>query len=234
MNTTDDFATAFIKKKKEKKRQQEEDDKKTTEQLQQEHDQLEDDALESTRRALNQVMETEDTGIKTAQKLRQQGDQLDNIYATLSHTDANAIASRKDAKRVRKYNNICGIHFKNPFNKDHKRKEEMYQKERELADTKLKGSKRKDLDDVLLEHELGKAQNAKPQQAIKYKTEKDREIDENLDQIGNIVGNLKLISDDINEEIDAQDIKLEAIELVSNHADTNIREAQAKIRKFAY
>jgi hypothetical protein len=38
----------------------------------------------------------------------------------------------------------------------------------------------------------------------------------------------------MNEEMDVQDAKFEAIDMVGNHVDVTVRQAQSKIRKFAY
>ena len=232
MGNTNDFASNFLQKKRDKKKQQEEDDKKTTEELHRECDQIEDESLASTRRALNQVMMTEEVGIKTAEKLRKQGDQLDHVYDIISKADESAVASRKDAKKVKKYNNIFGIHFRNPLNRSHKNAEEEYHDAKGKKEEGLSKSHRKPLEDMLSEHHSKRDQH--PASPAKYRSEKDREINENLDQIDNIVSNLKVITMDMNDEMDAHDIKMEAIDVVSNHVDVTIREAQAKIKKFTY
>jgi hypothetical protein len=136
---------------------------------------------------------------------------------------------------VKKYNNICGIHFTNPFNKKHKKAEKAYQAQKEQAEARVAASKRKDLDDVILESELKRAEQAKrPASPVQYADEKDREISENIDQIGHVVGNLKVMAQDMNAEMDAQEAKLDAIDLVGKHVDTTLQEAHGKIRKFAY
>lgn len=236
MQKSDEFTEAFLRHRKDKKQQQEEDLQKNLEELEQEHEELEDEALKSTRRALHQVMETEEVGIKTAEKLRQQGDKLDEVYGNINRADQNAVISRKDAKKVKKYNNICGIHFRNPFNKTHRHAEEAYHEKKEKVESNLTQSTRKPLEDVLLEKEIERAEESKSaaKESKKYRNEKDKEITENLDQIDNVVGNLKIITKDMSEEIDSQDAKLEAIDVVGSHVDVTVRQAQAKIRKFAY
>jgi hypothetical protein len=233
MSEAEEFAKKLIEKRKEREAREEEDAHKTTEELQGEHDRLQDDTLDASRRALKQVMETEEVGIQTAEKLRQQGDQLDHVYKTIKEADTNAMNSRKDAKKVRKYNNICGIHFSNPFNRKYKHTEKAYRQKKEDRENKVTEIQRKPLEDVIMEHEL--SQMEKPRsKGPAPKNEKDKEITDNLDHIEHVIGNLKVIANDMNEEMDAQEVKLDAIDLVGSHVETTVKEARGKIRKFAY
>lgn len=72
------------------------DEEDTLEQIQERIGRVENDSLESTRRALRTLNETEEVGVKTAEELVRQGeklqaveDQLDNVNNTLNATQKN-------------------------------------------------------------------------------------------------------------------------------------------------
>lgn len=179
--------------------------------------QVTDESLESTRRILGLAIESQDTGIKTITMLDEQGEQLNRIEEGMDQINKDM---REAEKTLTELNKCCGLCVC-PCNRT-----KNFESGKAYKATWGEGDQNSPSN--VVSQQPGRVKNSQPQQAVSgasggYITRitndaREDEMEENLTQVGSILGNLKNMALDIGNEIDAQN---QQIGRISEKADTN-------------
>ncbi|XP_060947716.1 synaptosomal-associated protein 25-A isoform X2 [Limanda limanda] len=188
--------------------------------MQQRADQLADESLESTRRMLQLVEESKDAGIRTLVMLDEQGEQLDRVEDGMNHINQDMKEAEKNLKDLGK---CCGL-FICPCHK----------KKRSDAPSKAWGNNQ----DGVVASQPARVVDEREQMAIsggfiRRVTEdaRENEMDENLEQVGGIIGNLRHMALDMGNEIDTQNRQIDRIMEKADSNKTRIDEANQRATK---
>uniref|UniRef100_A0A3B4WU31 Synaptosomal-associated protein 25 n=1 Tax=Seriola lalandi dorsalis TaxID=1841481 RepID=A0A3B4WU31_SERLL len=176
--------------------------------MQQRADQLADESLESTRRMLQLVEESKDAGIRTLVMLDEQGEQLERIEEGMDQINKDMKDAEKNLNDLGKFCGLCSC----PCNKDKKGSEATYGRE----------------------HHRGSRQRlSEPGQRGNMVTDdaRENEMDENLEQVGGIIGNLRHMALDMGNEIDTQNRQIDRIMEKADSNKTRIDEANQRATK---
>jgi len=191
--------------------------------MQQEADRVTDESLESTRRMLALSEETQETGIKTLTMLDEQGEKLDRVEENMDVINEDMREAEKNLTGLEKCCGLCLCTCKRP-------------KSFERSEGYKKAFKSDDKGNVITQ-QPGSSQNNKggaPSGGyIQRITGDDREdeMDENLGQVANIVGNLKSMAIDMGTELESQNKQLDRINLKAEANDDRIEKANERARK---
>ncbi|KAM4014259.1 synaptosomal-associated protein 23-like isoform 2-T5 [Anomaloglossus baeobatrachus] len=203
------------------------DDDMTLEDIQLRANQVTDESLESTRRMLTLAEQSQDAGVKTLTMLDEQGEQLKRVEEGLDQINKDMREAEKNLTELNKCCGLCVCPGKRPKNF-------------ETGDVYKKawGSKEQGSDDVVSKQPRqvnGQQPSGAGQSGgyIKKVTNDAREdeMDENLQQVGSIIGNLKHMALDMGNEIDSQN---KMIDRINEKATTNkdrIDEANTRAKK---
>ncbi|XP_070291919.1 synaptosomal-associated protein 25-A [Salvelinus sp. IW2-2015] len=187
--------------------------------MQQRADQLGDESLESTRRMLQLVEESKDAGIRTLVMLDEQGEQLDRVEDGMNHINQDMKEAEKSLKDLGK---CCGLIIC-PCNK------------LRLCDggSKAWGTNQ----DGVVASQPARVVDEREQMAysggIRSVTDdaRENEMDENLEQVGGIIGNLRHMALDMGNEIDTQNRQIDRIMEKADSNKTRIDEANQRATK---
>ncbi|XP_039597069.1 synaptosomal-associated protein 23-like [Polypterus senegalus] len=177
--------------------------------------QVTDESLESTRRMLQMAEESKETGVRTLGMLDEQGEQLNRIEEGLDHINEDMKDAEKNLTNLTKCCGLCIC----PCDRV---------KSFETSDQykKTYGANTDSSDKVISSQPYSK-QNGQQQSTgtaqgpyIKRITNDAREdeMEDNLDQVGNLIGNLKNMAVDMGNEIDKQNNQIDRI---TEKADVN-------------
>ncbi|XP_051000419.1 synaptosomal-associated protein 23 isoform X2 [Acomys russatus] len=192
-------------------------DNLSPEEIQLRANQVTDESLESTRRILGLAIESQDAGIKTITMLDEQGEQLNRIEEGMDQINKDM---REAEKTLTELNKCCGLCVC-PCNRT-----KNFESGKNYKATWGDGGDNSPSD--VVSKQPGRIANGQPQQRtgaasgeyIKRITNDAREdeMEENLTQVGSILGNLKNMALDMGNEIDAQN---QQIQRITEKADTN-------------
>lgn len=192
-------------------------DNLSSEEIQLRAHQVTDESLESTRRILGLAIESQDAGIKTITMLDEQGEQLNRIEEGMEQINKDM---REAEKTLTELNKCCGLCVC-PCNRT-----KNFESGKNYKATW--GDSENNSPSNVVSKQPGRVTNGQPQQAtgaasggyIKRITNDAREdeMEENLTQVGSILGNLKNMALDMGNEIDAQN---QQIQRITEKADTN-------------
>ncbi|XP_028933628.1 synaptosomal-associated protein 23 [Ornithorhynchus anatinus] len=176
--------------------------------------QVTDESLESTRRILGLAIESQDTGIKTITMLDEQGEKLNRIEEGMDQINKDM---REAEKTLTELNKCCGLCVC-PCNRT-----QSFESNKAYKATWGDGG---DNAADVVSKQPGRATNGQPQQPgagggyIKRITNDAREdeMEENLTQVGSILGNLKNMALDMGNEIESQN---KQIDRITEKAETN-------------
>ncbi|XP_052039309.1 synaptosomal-associated protein 23 [Apodemus sylvaticus] len=179
--------------------------------------QVTDESLESTRRILGLAIESQDAGIKTITMLDEQGEQLHRIEEGMDQINKDM---REAEKTLTELNKCCGLCVC-PCNRT-----KNFESGKNYKATWGDGGDNSPSN--VVSKQPSRMTNGQPQQTtgtasggyIKRITNDAREdeMEENLTQVGSILGNLKNMALDMGNEIDAQN---QQIQKITEKADTN-------------
>ncbi|XP_069588641.1 synaptosomal-associated protein 23 [Ranitomeya imitator] len=203
------------------------DDDMTLEDVQLRANQVTDESLESTRRMLTLAEQSQDAGVKTLTMLDEQGEQLKRVEEGLDQINKDM---REAEKNLTELNKCCGLCVCPGRRSKNFETGDVYKK--------AWGSKEQGSEDVVSKQPRqvnGQQPSGAGQSGgyIKKVTNDAREdeMDENLQQVGNIIGNLKSMALDMGNEIDSQN---KMIDRINEKAITNkdrIDEANTRAKK---
>ncbi|KAL1258261.1 hypothetical protein QQF64_011505 [Cirrhinus molitorella] len=166
-------------------------------------------SLESTRRMRQMAEESLDTGVKTLIMLDEQGEKLKNVEQEVEHIKQDMKQARKNLNELSKCSGLCLC----PWNRLKSTESEW--KKKQVREPKK--SKRNVVYSQPTAFRNGNAVSAGSVASsgpyIKRVTNDAREdeMEENLNQVGSIIGNLKNLALDMGNEIDQQNKTIERI-----------------------
>lgn len=175
---------------------------------------------------LNLALESQDTGIKTITMLDEQGEQLNRIEEGMDQINKDMREAEKNLTELNKCCGLCVCPGKRP--KDFESGENY---------KKTWGSKDNDSENVISKqpHQTNGQQGGVAQSGpyIKRITGDDREdeMDENLTQVGSILGNLKNMAIDMGNELESHNQQIDRINEKAETNKTRIDEANTRAKK---
>ncbi|XP_023291055.2 synaptosomal-associated protein 25-like [Lucilia cuprina] len=164
-----------------------------------------DDSLESTRRMLNMMEESEQAGQKTMEALDEQGEKLNNIERGMDNINADMTKAEKSLKRLKR----CCIICPTPWRKVPTQVET----DGEFI-TETEGNAKVVVDQPRRVYEERTANSAIPSSGYITRITGDAredEMDSNLCQVNNILGTLKNMAVDMNSDLTKQNTQIERI-----------------------
>ncbi|KAM8920777.1 synaptosomal-associated protein 23 isoform 2-T2 [Pelodytes ibericus] len=188
-------------------------DDMTAEDIQLRANQVTDESLESTRRMKNLAVECQDTGIKTITMLDEQGEQLNRIEVGMDQINKDMREAEKNLTELNKCCGLCVCPGSRPKNF-----------ETGDAYKKTWGGSDATADDVISKQpnqNNGQQPRAGQNGAYINKITNDAredEMEENLQEVGSILGQLKNMALDMGNEIDSQNKQIDRINV---KAETN-------------
>ncbi|XP_045380332.1 synaptosomal-associated protein 23 isoform X1 [Camelus bactrianus] len=201
----------------------------SAEQIQLRANQVTDESLESTRRILALAIESQDAGTKTITMLDEQGEQLNRVEENMDQINKDM---REAEKTLTELNKCCGLCVC-PCNRFsdvgcfYETRTKNFESGKAYKATWGDGGDNSPSN--VISKQPGRVTNGQPQQAttgaasggyIKrvMNDAREDEMEENLTQVGSILGNLKNMAIDMGNEIDSQNRQIERI---TQKADTN-------------
>ncbi|KAM5129212.1 synaptosomal-associated protein 23 isoform 1-T2 [Mantella aurantiaca] len=212
-------------------------DEQSIEDIQIRANQVTDESLESTRRMLNLAVESQDTGVKTMTMLDEQGEQLKRVEEGLDQINKDM---READKNLTELNKCCGLCVCPGKRILRRLKYRLRAKSFDHGDVYKKAWGSRDDEVVSKQPRQVNGQQQQQQSAsghsgpyIKKITNDAREdeMENNLDQVGSILGNLKVMALDMGNEIDAQNKQIDRINDKATANKDHIDEANKKARK---
>ncbi|XP_041092141.1 synaptosomal-associated protein 25-like isoform X1 [Polyodon spathula] len=192
--------------------------------LQRRADQVTDESLESTRRMMQLVEESKDAGIRTLVMLDEQGEQLDRTEEGLDQINQDMKEAEKNLTDMAMCCGLCVC----PCAK--------------LKDFEASGAYKKvwgnSQDAVISSQPPSRVLDERERMTmtgghIRRVTNDAREdeMDENLEQVGSILGNLRNMALDMGNEIDTQNIQIDRIMDKATVNNSRITEANQRANK---
>ncbi|XP_014636093.1 PREDICTED: synaptosomal-associated protein 23 isoform X1 [Ceratotherium simum simum] len=217
-------------------------DNLSSEEIQLRAHEVTDESLESTRRILSLAIESQDTGIKTITMLDEQGEQLKRIEEGMDQINKDV---REAEKTLTELDKCCGLCVC-PCNRFSdvgcccETRTKNFESSKAYKATWGDGGDNSPSN--VVSKQPGRVTNGQPQQAttgaasggyIKRITNDAREdeMEENLTQVGSILGHLKNMALDMGNEIDAQNRQIEKITEKADSNKDRIDNANARAKK---
>lgn len=185
-------------------------------------DELTDQSLESTRRMLQMTEETQEVGMKTLMALDEQGEQLERVEENLDQINVDMREAERNLTGLEK---CCGLCVCSWGRRKKFEKTEEYKKA-------FKSS-----DDGIVSNQPGARYQSEGNSGEMPKTgyiqkitgdAREDEMDSNLGQVADIVGNLKSMALDMGNEIDTQNRQLDRINAKAEANDLRIQQANIR------
>lgn len=182
------------------------------------------ESLESTRRMIGMVEETQDAGIRTLVMLDEQGEQLDRIEEGMDQINKDMKQAEKNLEGLEKCCGLCVC----PWNR---------------AKNFEKGDEYKK---TWQANEDGKVVNAQPQRVQDPRNnvqigggfvnritndKREDEMEENLESVSNVIGNLKNMAIDMGNEIGSQNQQIDRINTKADSNNQRISQANQRATK---
>jgi len=179
-----------------------------------------DASLESTRNMVNMMEESNTTGAKTIEMLENQGEQLNRIEKGLDDINADMKQAEQHITQMEKFCGLCLM----PWNRRKKIKD---------VDDAAYEKVTKD-GSVVTRQPPGASQGASSSgpyiQRITNDARED-EMEDNMGQVGSLLGNLKEKASTMGEEIDRQNRQIDKIGAKAQVADTKVGSATKRTDK---
>jgi len=191
------------------------------EQLQRQANAVTDDSLESTRRMMALVEESHETGARTMVALNEQGEQLDRIEGGLDKINEDMKQAQKHLTGMEKWCGLCVC----PWNR---------------------AKKIKDVDDAIWENkgdgtvvrkqpaggnDRMDAERSGPYIQRITNDAREDEMEDNMQVVGGMLGNLKNMAMDMGGEIEKQNKQLDTLQTKTAGADVMIKGANKRTEK---
>ncbi|XP_074548831.1 synaptosome associated protein 23.1 isoform X2 [Halichoeres trimaculatus] len=211
-------------------------DDMTVEQITMRANQVTDESLESTRRMLAMAEESKQTGVNTMVMLDEQGEQLKRVDEGMDQINQDMRQAEKNLTDLSKCCGLCVCPCDRVSSIEH---DSRYKRTWGLrggeGDGDANGSK-------VVSRQPSAVRNGQTTQAsgpaptgpyIKRITNDAREdeMEENLDAVGSIIGNLKTMAVDMGNEIDKQNKQIDSITAKADMNKIRIDEANQRANK---
>jgi synaptosomal-associated protein 29 len=185
---------------------------------------VENDSLESTQRALRMLNETEEIGVKTAQELVSQGEKLKRIDETLDDVDQKLTSTQKNLNQLK---SVFGG-LKNKF----------FAPKNSLSNGNLKALEKEANAKQQQQMKTSSSQNAfstttasKPEFAKITGSDREAELNKNLDDMSLGLSRLKSLGLDMQRELDKQDPLIGRLIVKSETTNTRVDNQNAQMKK---
>ncbi|XP_066133056.1 synaptosomal-associated protein 23 isoform X1 [Saccopteryx bilineata] len=217
-------------------------DNLSSEEIQLRAHQVTDESLESTRRILGLAIESQDAGIKTITMLDEQGEQLNRIEEGMDQINKDMKEAEKTLTELNKCCGLCVCPCNRFSDVGCFREIRTKNFESGKAYKATWGDGGDNSSSNVVSKQPGRVTNGQPQQAttgaasggyIKRITNDAREdeMEENLTQVGSILGNLKNMALDMGNEIEAQNRQIDGITKKADANKDRIDIANARAKK---
>ncbi|CAH1786662.1 unnamed protein product [Owenia fusiformis] len=184
-----------------------------------------DQSLDSTRRMLQMSEESQDVGVKTLVMLDEQGEQLNRIEDGVEKINADVKVAEANLRQMEK---CCGLCLCPPWKRIPSKDSEFnsWQPNKD-GEPNTKGPQAR------MEDKRGQYDSGPGGGYITRVTNDAREdeMEENLQQVGGIVGNLKMMAMDMGNTIDSQNKQLDRTTHKANVADDRVKGANQRAMK---
>ncbi|XP_005381401.1 PREDICTED: synaptosomal-associated protein 23 [Chinchilla lanigera] len=193
--------------------------------------QLTDESLESTRKILDLAIQSQDAGIKTITMLDEQGEQLNRIEEGMDQINKDM---RETEKTLTELNKCCGLCVC-PCNRT-----KNFESGKAYKTTWGEGGGNSPSN--VVSTQPARVTNGQPQQPATGATSggyikritndaREEEMEENLTQVGSILGNLKNMALDMGNEIEAQNRQIDLLAKKVEVSKDRIDVANTKAKK---
>nr|XP_002126408.2 synaptosomal-associated protein 25 [Ciona intestinalis] len=186
--------------------------------------QITDESLESTRRMVGLMEETQDAGIRTLVMLDEQGEQLDRVEEGMDQINKDMKQAEKNLQGLEKCCGLCVC----PWNKA-----KNFEKGGEYK--KTWGSNE---DGKVVNNQPARIQDPREMAQVSggYVTRvtndaREDEMEENLTQVAGVIGNLKHMAIDMGNEISAQNQQIDRINTKADSNNARIDQANERATK---
>ncbi|XP_052009703.1 synaptosomal-associated protein 23-like [Xyrauchen texanus] len=192
--------------------------------------QVTDESLESTRRMLQLAEESQETGVKTMTMLDEQGEQLMRVNQGMDQINQDMRQAEKNLTDLSKCCGLCVCPCDRVTSIEHDgRYKRTWATGSDNSSTKGKEGGVVSSQPTAIHN--GQAVSGGPYIKKVTNDAREDEMEENLDQVGSIIGNLKNLAMDMGNEIDKQN---KTIDHINDKADMNkarIDEANRRANK---
>ncbi|KAJ8280693.1 hypothetical protein GJAV_G00057850 [Gymnothorax javanicus] len=192
------------------------------EDLQRRANQVTDESLESTRRMLQMAEESKDAGIKVVVMLDEQGEQLEHIEEGLDQINQDMREAEKNLDDLGKCCGLCSCDKLKDF-------------EASGAYKKVWGNNQ---DGVVSSQPTSRVVDEREKMTMSggyirrvTNDAREDEMEENLANVGSILGNLRSMALDIGNEIDTQNVQIDRIQGKAIINESRISEANQRAHK---
>lgn len=190
--------------------------------IQMQSNQTTNESLEATRRMLGLCEESKEAGIRTLVMLDEQGEQLDAIDSGMDRINAEMRDAEKNLEGLEKCCGLCVLPWKRSKNVE---KSAAYSKTfKGNDDGKVNSSGPRQ---IVTQNGVGP--NSGYIQKITNDARED-EMEENLQQVSTVIGNLRNMACDMGNEISNQNVQIERIQNKTEISQVRIEEANKRTR----
>ncbi len=183
---------------------------------------MENDSLESTARALRYLNEASDVGTKTAEELVRQGEQLNNIEQRMDDVNQTLTSTQKNLNMIK---SVFGGVRNKFFN----------WKAYSSTDMPKKPDENKTKYEKSTMNHSASLNVIKPVQKAEFATisgsDREKEINKNLDEMSLGLSRLASLAKDMNFELDKQNNQLNRLNFKSEATHSKINDQNAQIKK---
>jgi hypothetical protein len=179
---------------------------------------VENDSLESTRRALRMLNETEEVGVKTAAELEQQGEKLKGIEENLDGIDSTLTATQRNLNQIK---SVFGG-LKNKF---------FGPKQRSNTSTNLKDKAEKSSISASQSMNNMKETTKTPEFVTITGSDREQELNKNLEDMSAGLSRLKDLGLAMNRELTVQDSRLDRIGDKVTYTDAKVKDQNAQMKR---
>ncbi|KAI7804195.1 synaptosomal-associated protein 23 [Triplophysa rosa] len=187
-----------------------------------------DESIESTRRMLQMVGESQEKGKETMIMLDKQGKQLRNTEVNMDEIKENVKTAERNLNEMSK---CCGWCLLKSIENDQRCIKVWGTEERDGGVVSSQVTAVRNIRGVTVQS------TASSGTYIKRITNdaQEKELEENLEQVGSIIGNLKNMAIDINNELDKQNKTIDRItdkvEITTDHVEAATKKAKHLIKE---
>lgn len=192
------------------------------ESLQLKANKITDESLESTRRMITLCEESQASGIKTIEMLEHQGEQLNRVEQGLDGMNAEMKVAEKHLHGMEKWCGLCVC----PWNRTDKVKDADWNNPLSSDTSKVVSSQPGNKSG----HTVADAPQGSYIQRINNDARED-EMEDNMQAVGNILGNLKNMAADMGDEIGRQNKQLDTIGGKAATVDVKVQNANTRTEK---
>jgi len=182
-----------------------------------------DESLESTRRMLNLCEESQEVGIKTLTVLDAQGEQLDRIEEGMDQINQDMRDAEKNLEGMEKCCGLCVLPWKRAKNFEKSGDYANAWKKNEDGKVNTNGPRV-----VVGDGNMG------PQGGFVTRITNDAredEMEQNMGEVSNMLGNLRNMAVDMSNEIDSQNKQIERINIQAGANEERIKVANQRASK---